>query len=102
MEDVVLALDGNVACVSAVGKTGVRGELVGGGVIVEQRVSPAARLRKSLAVFLHEERLREHVRNVDHEGRLGALFRLPLKFRNPGPLRERLSITGNASLVRLD
>ena len=39
--------------------TGIGRELVGCGVVVEQRVSPSAAFREFLAVFFHDESLRK-------------------------------------------
>ena len=52
---------------SAVRGRRVGGEFVRRGVIVEQRVSPAAGIRKSLAVLLDDEGLREDVRHIHDE-----------------------------------
>src|SRR5690348_10337463 len=99
MKDVVLRLYRRMARVPAVREArGVGGELVGLGVVVEQRVSPAAALRKALAVLLDDERLRENIRHVHREGRLGALLRLPLQLRDLRAFRERLAVAGNAGL----
>src|SRR5262245_41277589 len=52
MKDVVLRLHRHMACVPAIGCSRVGYKLVGRGVIVEQGISPAARVRKPLAVLL--------------------------------------------------
>src|SRR5262245_45581299 len=72
MEDEVLALHRHVAGVPTVGGGRVGRELVRGGVVVEERVSPSTGPRESLAVLLDDERLREDVRYIHGEGRLGA------------------------------
>src|SRR6202011_2475611 len=58
VEDVVLRLHGHMADVSAVGFGLVGRHLAGRDVMVEERVSPAAAVRKSLAVLFDEEGLR--------------------------------------------
>src|SRR5580704_3969357 len=102
MEDVVLRLHGHMARVSAVRGTGIGRELVGCGFVVEERVSPSAAFRKSLAVLFDDESLREDVWHIHDEWGLRALLRLPLEFRDLGAIRERLAVARNAGLVRLD
>src|ERR1043166_7761261 len=64
VEDIVLCLHGQMARISAVGMgRGIGSELARRGVVVEHRISPAARLRKSLAVFFHHESL---LKNIGH------------------------------------
>src|SRR5258705_13779868 len=55
VEDVVLRLHGHMAYVPAVGFGLVGCHLAGRGVMIEESVSPAAGLRKPLAVLLDEE-----------------------------------------------
>src|SRR5690349_4121013 len=55
VEDVVLRFHGHMARVSAIRGAGIGRERVGCGVVVEQRVSPSAAVRKSLAVLFHHE-----------------------------------------------
>src|SRR6185295_14317629 len=99
MEDVVLRFHGDMACMSAVRDARRIGrETVGLGVVVEQRVSPPATLRKSLAVLLHEERLGEDVGYIHDERSLCALFWLPLELRDLGAIRESLTVGWNAGL----
>src|SRR5262245_50911138 len=78
VEDVVLRLHSHMARVSAIGGAGIGCKLVGCSVVVEQRVSPSATVRKFLAVLFHDEGLRKHVWHIHGEGRLGALLRRPL------------------------
>src|SRR6516165_11790608 len=99
MEDVVLLLHRHMACVPAIGGSRVGYKLVGRGVIVEQGVSPAAGVRKPLAVLLDDERLRESVRHIHDEGGLRALPEAPLELRDLGAFWERLTVAGNAGLV---
>ena len=70
--------------------------------VVEERVSPSAAFGKSLAVLFDDESLREDVWHIHDEGDLRALIRLPLELHDLGAIRERLAVTRNASLVRLD
>src|SRR6476620_6023383 len=86
----------------AVRGAGIGRERVGCGFVVEQRVSPSAAVRKSLAVLFHDESLREDVWHIHGEWGLRALLRLPLQLRDFGAIRERLAVAGNAGLVRLD
>src|SRR3954470_17049917 len=103
VEDVVLALHCDMAGVPAVGWRVFVGRPLGGrGVVVEERVSPTAGLRKSLAVLLDDESLREDVRHIDVESGFRALLWLPLQLDDLGPFRERLAVPGNAGLVGLD
>src|SRR4029453_12490258 len=103
MEDVILALHRNVACLAAVGWGVLVGcPLVGLGVIVEERVPPAAGLRKPLAVLLDDESLGEYVGHIDVERLHGGLLRLPLQLHDLGALGERLAVAGHAGLVSLD
>ena len=56
MKNVVFRFHGGVAGISAVHRAaGVGREFVCRGVVVEDRVAPAARFRESLAVFFHDE-----------------------------------------------
>src|SRR5215471_5483132 len=52
MEDIVLVLHRQMACVPAVSGSRIGCKLIGPGIIVEQGVSPAAGVWKSLAVLL--------------------------------------------------
>src|SRR4051812_5044061 len=70
--------------------------------MVEERVSPAARLRKPLAVLLDEESLSGGVRHIHNERGLRAFLEAPLEFRDLGTFRERLAVAGHAGFVRLD
>src|SRR6266446_4116351 len=102
VEDVVLRLYRYMACVTAVGFGLVGCHLAGRGVMVEECISPAAGLRKSLAVLLDEERLRGGGRYIHDEGGLRALLEAPLELRDLGAFRETLAVARNAGLVRLD
>src|ERR1043165_10294933 len=103
MEDEILALLLHMAGVAAVGGSVLVGRpLLRRRVIVEERVSPAAGLRKPLAVLLDDESLREDVRHIDGERRLGALLRLPLQLRDLGAFGKKLAVARNAGLVGLD
>src|SRR6202041_3631839 len=102
VENVVLRLHRRVARVSAVWGAGIGRELVRYRVVVEQRVSPTAGFRKSLAVLFHDKSLGEDVWHVHDEGSLGALFRLPLELHDHGAIRERLAVARSAGLVRVD
>src|SRR2546430_6715709 len=82
VEYVVLCLHCHMACVPAVGFGLVRCHLAGRGVMVEERVSPAAGLRKPLAVLLDKESLRGGVRHIHDEGGLRALLEAPLELRD--------------------
>src|SRR5580658_8139307 len=68
VKDVVLGLHGRMARVSAVCGAGIGRELVRRGFVVEQRVSPSAALRKSLAVLFHDESLGKDVWHIHDEG----------------------------------
>src|SRR5882724_7360042 len=91
-----------MARMSAVRWTGIGSELVGCGLVVEERVSPSAAFRKSLAVFFHDKGLSKDVRHIDRERSFSALFRLPLELHDSGAIRERLAVAGNTGLVCLD
>src|SRR5262245_45491858 len=102
MEDVVLALHRHVTRVPAVGLGLVSGHRPGLDVMVEQRVPPAAGLRKPLAVLLDEESLRGSVRHIYDERGFSALLETPLELRDLGAFRKGLAVAGNAGLVSLD
>src|SRR5580693_7074914 len=103
MEDVVLRLDRRMARISAVRVTfGIGRELIGCGVVVEYGVSPSAAFRKSFAVLFHHESLGKDVWHFHGERGLRALLQLPLELDDPGPLRERLAVTGDAGFIRVD
>src|SRR4029077_12685086 len=82
MEDVVLALHRHMAYVSAVGFGLVGRHRAGRDVMVEDRVSPTAGIRKSLAVLLHEKSLCRGIRHIHREGGLCALLEAPLELRD--------------------
>src|SRR5438105_10661006 len=86
----------------AVGGGRVWRHLAGGVVMVEDRVSPPARAWKTLAVLLHEKCLRGSVRHIDDEGGFRTFLEGPLQLCGLGAFRERLSITRDTGLVRLD
>src|SRR3954452_198186 len=102
VKNVVLRFYGDMARVSAVRGAGIGREAVGCGFVVEQRVSPSAAFRKSLAVLFDDESLREHVWHIHDEWGLRALLRLPLELCDLGAVRESLAVAGNAGLVGLD
>ena len=79
----------------AASRTGsFRLERVGAGVIVELRVAPAPGLGKSLAVPRDEVDIVERTWDARGSGRLGALLRLPMNFRDLGAIGKRLAISG--------
>src|SRR5882762_8521398 len=88
--------------VPAIGGSRVGYHLAGRDVMVEERVSPAAGLRKSLAVLLDEESLRGGVRHIHDEGGLRALLEAPLELRDLGAFRERPAVAGHAGFVSID
>src|SRR5262245_18763536 len=81
VEDVVLALHRYMACVPAVGFGLVGRHLAGRDVMVEEGVSPAAGLRKPLAVLLDEESMSGGVRHIHDEGGRRALVEGTFVFR---------------------
>jgi hypothetical protein len=92
-----------MASVPAIDDAGRIGrELVGRGLIVKHGVCPSLRVRESLAIFLNEKNVLQGVRHPYKKGGLSALLRFPLDLRNLGALRERLTVTGNASPVGID
>src|SRR5436305_1370161 len=92
-----------MARLPAVGFGLVRRHRAGCNIMVELRISPAAgSTRKPCAVFLYEECLRGGVRHIHDKWCLRALLEAPLKLRDLGALRERLSVVGDAGLVSLD
>src|SRR5262245_35048495 len=92
VEDVVLRLNGHMALRVRNLRGWDRPQCVRCGFVVEQRVSPSAALRKSLAVLFDDESLREHVWHIYDEGAPGAFLPLPLElsrsWNHPGkPVR---------------
>src|SRR5258705_13118137 len=79
VENGVLRLHGHMARVPAVRGAWIGRERVGCGFVVEQRVSPSAAVRKSLAVLFDDESLREDIRHIHGEWGLRALLRFPLQ-----------------------
>ena len=87
----------------AASRTGsFRLERVGAGVIVELRVAPAPGLGKSLAVPRDEVDIVERTWDARGSGRLGALLRLPMNFRELGAIGKRLATIRNAGLISCD
>src|ERR1700730_18732304 len=99
-EDVILVRHSRVAREPATDRTRLVGnERVARTVVIEHGIGPALRARIFLAVLLDQEDILQHVRDTHREGRLGALFRLPLNLGDLGAVRKRFSVVRNAGLV---
>ena len=99
MENVVLRLDDDVACVAAVCCAILVGrEGVGRGVIVECRMSPSAGVWKPPAILLDEKDILQNVRHIHGKKGLRALFESLLKLGDLGAIGKRPAIAGNAAL----
>src|SRR5262245_30799772 len=91
-----------MARISAVRGARIGRKLVRCSFVVEQRVSPSAAVRKSLAVLFDDKSLCEDVWHIHGEGGLRAPLWFPLKLYYLGAIRERLAVAWNAGLVRRD
>src|SRR6185369_11249444 len=73
-------------------------ERIGLGVVIEHGIYPSAAVREPLAGFHHEI----HVQQGARDGRLWkelVLFRDPVDLGHPGPIRNRLTVAGNAGAI---
>jgi hypothetical protein len=82
-------------------RAGIGRVLVPYGLVVEQRVSPSAAFRKSLALLFDDESLGKDVWHIHDEGGLCTLLRLALELHDHGAIREWLAVARNTGLVRL-
>src|SRR5580693_8795761 len=109
-ENVVLLCRYRVACGPALGVVllwrmilRIAGPIRSGrNVILKHGISPAAGVRELLAILHHEVNV---VERVGHQRRTGEgllMYRIPMDLRQLGAIRERLAISGNTGLERVD
>src|SRR5258708_12664200 len=65
-------------------------------------ISPSAAVREPLAILHHEINVMESAGHQRLTGGRLVLFRVPMDLRHFGAVGERLAVTGNTGLTRVD
>src|ERR1700722_2643488 len=109
-ENVVLLLHYRVAGGSALGVVRLRRlicqrarpKCIGRGIILKLAIAPAAAVREPLAILHHEINVMERIRHQRLTGVRRVGLGVPMNLRHFGAFWERLAVTGNARLKRVD